>query len=128
MNIAKSNLDIVENTSSKAQETLEIEMKKPKKSYSFDVPLEIREQWMIGVKNLEVYNTVYNITLINNKLKILLRDEQLKSLNIDTQLIRNVECLYKPSDNEFVEKTNTFIADRFSKNKKLIRKDFEYLK
>ena len=39
---------------------------------------------MMGVTSLEVYNTVYNITEKNNKLKILLNDQQLKSLNVDT--------------------------------------------
>ena len=45
----------------------------------------------MGVTSLEVYNTVYNITPINNKPKILLIDEQLKSLNVDNQVVMNVE-------------------------------------
>ena len=79
----------------------------------------------MGVTSLEVYNTVYNITDKNNKLKILLKDEQLKSLNVDTQLVMNVEYLYKISD---VKKINTFMADSYTKNKKLTRKDFDKLK
>ena len=62
LSVANSNLHIVENTLSKPQETLEFEMTKRKKSFSFDVPLELPEQWMLGVTSLEVYNTVYNIT------------------------------------------------------------------
>ena len=46
---------------------------------------------MMGVTSSEVYNTDYNIAPINNKLKSLLKDEQLKSLNVDTQLVMNVE-------------------------------------
>ena len=125
LSIAKSNLDIVENTLSKPQETLEFKMNKQKESFSFDIPLELPEQWMMGVTSLEVYNTVYNITEKNNKLKILLKDEQLKSLNVDTQLVMNVEYLYKISN---VEKINTFMVDSYSKNKKLTRKDFDQLK
>ena len=98
LSIAKSNLDIVENTLSKPQETLEFKMNKQKESFSFDIPLELPEHWMMGVTSLEVYNTVYNITEKNNKFKILLKDEQLKSLNVDTQLVMNVEYLYKISD------------------------------
>ena len=125
LSIAKSNLDIVENTLSKPQETLEFKMNKQKESFSFDIPLELPEQWMMGVTSLEVYNTIYNITEKNNKLKILLKDEQLKSLNVDTQLVMNVEYLYKISD---VKKINTFMVDSYSKNKKLIEKDFDQLK
>ena len=125
LSIAKSKLDIVENTLSKPQETLEFKMNKQKESFSFDVPLELPEQWMMGVTSLEVYNTLYNITEKNNKLKILLKDEQLKSLNVDTQLVMNVEYLYKISD---VKKINTFMGDSYSKNKKPIKKDFDKLK
>ena len=38
LNIAKSNQEIVENTHSKPQETLEFKMTKQKESFSFDVP------------------------------------------------------------------------------------------
>ena len=62
LNIAKSNQEIVENSHSKPLETLEFKMTKQKESFSFDVPLELKEQWMMGVTNLEVYNTVYSIT------------------------------------------------------------------
>ena len=125
LSIAKSNLDIVENTLSKPQETLEFKMKKQKETFSFDIPLDLPEQWMMGVTSLELYNTVYNITEKNNKLKILLKDEQLKSLNVDTQLVMNVEYLNKISD---IEKIINFIVDSYSKNKKLIKKDFDQLK
>ena len=65
--MAKSNLDIVEITLFKSQQTLEYKMTKQKESFSFDVPLELPEQWMMRAKSLEVYNTVYNITAVNNK-------------------------------------------------------------
>ena len=82
-------------------------MTKQKESFSFDVPLELPEQWMMGVTSLEVYNSIYNITPINKKLEILLKDEQLKSLYVDTRLVMNVECLYKISD---IEKVNNFYS------------------
>ena len=88
LSIAKSNLDIVENTLSKPQETLEFKMNKQKESFSFDIPLELPEQWMMGVTNLEVYNTLYNITEKNNKLKILLRKDQHDVLGLDTELVK----------------------------------------
>ena len=78
LSIAKSNLDIVENTLSKPQETLEFKMNKQKESFSFDIPLELPEQWMMGVTSLEVYNTVYNITEKNKKIKFFETEEMLK--------------------------------------------------
>ena len=133
LGLAKSNMDIVESTLSKPQETLEFKMKKQKESFSFDVPLELPEQWMMGVPSLEVYNTVYNITEKNNKLKIFLKDVQLKSLNIDTQLVINVEYLYKTSDtarlaSRKIEKVNKLIVNCCSRKTKLTRKYFDYLK
>ena len=71
ISIAKSNQEVVENTHSKPQETLEFKMTKQKESFSFDVPLQLNEKWMTGVTSLEVYNTVYDITEKNNKLQIL---------------------------------------------------------
>ena len=126
LSIAKSNRDIVENTHSKPQETLEFKVNKQKESFSFDVPLELPEKWMMRVTSLEVYNTVYNITPNNIKLQILLNDQQLKSLNVDTQLVMNVEYLCRISDN--IEKVNNFIVHSYSKNKKLTEKDFNQLK
>ena len=132
LNIAKSNLDIVENTLSKPQESLEFEMNKQKESFSFDIPLDLPEQWMMGVTNLEVYNTVYNITEKNNKLEILLRKDQLDSLGLDTEIVKKVDYLYKTSDNKGIsniEKINNLIVDNFVKKKKraLTKEDFNAL-
>ena len=88
LNIAKSNQEIVENTLSKPQETLEFKMNKQKECFSFDIPLEVSEKWMMGVTSFEVYNTVYNITEKNNKLKILFRKDQLDILGLDTELVK----------------------------------------
>ena len=81
MSIGKSNLDIVENTLSKPQETLEFEMNKQKESFSFDIPLELTDQWMMGVTSLvEVYNTVYNITEKDNIFQVQLTNKQIKHI------------------------------------------------
>ena len=73
LSFAKSNQEIVENTHSIPQETLEFKMTKQKESFTFDIPLELPEQWMMGVTSLEVYNTVYNNTENKNKLSFLLQ-------------------------------------------------------
>ena len=91
MSIAKSNLDIVENTLSKPQETLEFKMNKQKESFSFDIPLELPEQWMMGVTSLEVYNTVYNITEKNNKIKLFETDKMLKAYKVATEFMSKIK-------------------------------------
>ena len=91
LSIAKSNLDIVENTLSKPQETLEFKMNKQKESFSFDVPLDLPEQWMMGVTSLEVYNTVYNITEKNNKIKLFKTDKMLKEYKVATEIMSKIK-------------------------------------
>ena len=129
LSIAKSNQEIVENTHSKPQETLEFKMTKQKESFSFDVSLLLLEKWMMGVTSLEVYNTVYNITEKNNKLEILLTKQQLEEHRVDTELVPKIKDLYETSDDKFIEKTNTLITNSYTKKKKkLTRKDFNQLK
>ena len=130
LSIAKSNLDIVENTLSNPQETLEFKMKKQKESFSFDIPLELPEKWMMGVTSLEVYNTVYNITEKNNKLKILLRKDQLDILAFDFELVKKVEYLYKTSVKRGIsniEKIIKLIVNNYTTKPSLTKEDFDTL-
>ena len=125
LSIAKSNLDIVENTLSKPQETLEFKMNKQKESFSFDIPLELPEQWMMGVTSLEVYNTVYNITEKNNKFKLLYTEKMLKENDVDTQLVTNVEYKYKTSGD--IEKIKKLIVNDNAEIKTFTKTDYDYL-
>ena len=125
LSIAKSNLDIVENTLSKPQETLEFKMNKQKESFSFDIPLDLPEQWMMGVTSLEVYNTVYNITEKNNKFKLLYTEKMLKENDVDTQLVPNVEYLYKTSGD--IEKIKKLIVNDNAEIKTITKTDYDYL-
>ena len=68
-------------------------MTKQKESFSFDVPLNLEEKWMMEVTILEVYSTVYNITEKNNKLQILLKYEQLDALEFDTGVVPNIKFI-----------------------------------
>ena len=42
-------------------------MTKPKETFHFKPPIQIQGDWMIGLTNLEVYNSIFNITEENNK-------------------------------------------------------------
>ena len=125
LNIAKSNQEIVENTHSKPQETLEFKMNKQKESFSFDIPLELPEKWMMGVTSLEVYNTVYNITEKNKKFKLLFTEKMLKENDVDTQLVPNVEYLYKTSGD--IEKIKKLIVNDNAEIKTITKTDYDYL-
>ena len=98
LSIAKSNQEIVENTHSKPQETLEFKMNKQKESFSFHIPLDLPEQWMMGVTSLEVYNTVYNITEKNNKIKLFETEEMLKEYKFATEFIPKMKNLCETSN------------------------------
>ena len=98
MSVAKSNQELVKNTHSKPQETLEFKMNKQKESFSFDIPLELPEKWMMGVTSLEVYNTAYNITEKNNKLKLFTTEQNLKEYKFAIEFIPKIKNLYETSN------------------------------
>ena len=45
-------------------------MIKPIETFHFKPPLQVKGDWMIGLTNLEVYNSIFNITKENNKLQL----------------------------------------------------------
>ena len=45
-------------------------MVKPREIFHFKSPMEIKGDWMIGLVNLEVYNSIFNITEQNNKFEL----------------------------------------------------------
>ena len=49
----------------KPEETLEFKMNKPRESFHFN-PIQVKEDWMIELTSLEVYNSIFNITEENN--------------------------------------------------------------
>ena len=61
---------LIEQTHRKAEETLEFKSIKPREIFHFKPPIQIQGDWMIGLTNLEVYNSIFNITEENNKLQI----------------------------------------------------------
>ena len=70
LSITKNCETLIEQTHSKLQETLEFKMIKPRKTFHFKPPNQIKGDWMIGLTDLEVYNSIFNITEENNKFKL----------------------------------------------------------
>ena len=68
--ITKNCETLFKQTHGKAEETLEYKMTKPRKTFNFNPPIQIEGSWMIGLRDLEVYNSIFNITEQNNKFEI----------------------------------------------------------
>ena len=58
---------LIDQTHRKAEETLEFKITKPRETFHFNSPVEVKEGWMIGLVNLKVYNSIYNKTEKNIK-------------------------------------------------------------
>ena len=88
-------------THAKFRETIVFKMCSISKKSAFEVPLILEQDWMMGVKSLEVKDSVYYKTPTNNKIKLPLKTQQLGKLEVDTQFVKSIEYLYKVSDAQF---------------------------
>ena len=70
LSITKNCGTLIEQTHRKAEETLELQMTKPTETFYFKPSIQVKENWMLGLVNLEVYNSIFNITEENNKFEI----------------------------------------------------------
>ena len=61
---------MVEQTHRKPEETLEFKMLKSRETFHFNTPIHTKGDWMLGLIDLEVYNSVFNITKENNKFEL----------------------------------------------------------
>ena len=70
LSITKNCETLIEQTHRKPEETLEVKMVKPRETFHFTPLTEIKGDWMLGLVNLEVYNSNFNITEENNKFEL----------------------------------------------------------
>ena len=70
LSITKNCEKLVEQTHRKPEENLEFKMIKPRETFHFKPPIQTEGDWMIGLIDLEVYNSIFNITEENNKFEI----------------------------------------------------------
>ena len=70
LSITKNCETLINQVYRKPEETLEFKMTKSKETFHFNPPLEIRDNWMIGLMDLEIYNSTFNITEENNKFEL----------------------------------------------------------
>ena len=70
LSITKNCETLIEQTHRKAEETLEFKMDKSRETFHFKPSIQVKENWMLRLVNLEVYNSIFNITEENNKFEI----------------------------------------------------------
>ena len=70
LSITKNCKRLIDQTHRKAEETLEFKMIKSKQTFHFKPPIKVKGDWMIGLTDLEVYNSIFNITEENNKFQL----------------------------------------------------------
>ena len=70
LSITKNCERFIEQTHRKPEETLEFKMIKPRETFHFNPPIHIKGDWMIGLIDLEVYNSIFNITEENKKFNL----------------------------------------------------------
>ena len=61
---------LIEQTHRKPEETLEFKMLKSKETFHFKPSIHTKGNWMLGLIDLEVYNSIFNITKENNKFEL----------------------------------------------------------
>ena len=67
LSITRSFEKLIEQTHRKPEETLEFKMIRPRETLDFNPPIHIKGDWMLGLTDLEVYNSIFNIYHTNNK-------------------------------------------------------------
>ena len=70
LSITKNCETLIEQTHRKAEETLEFKMIKPRETFHFRPPIQVKGDWMIGLVDLEVYISIFNITEENNRFEL----------------------------------------------------------
>ena len=75
LSITKNCETLIDQTHRKAEETLEFKMNKSREIFLFKTPSQVKGDWMIGLIDLEVYNSNFNITEENNKLQLYIYPE-----------------------------------------------------
>ena len=70
LSITKNCETLIKQTHRKTEETLEFKMNKSRELFHFSPPIQVKGDWMVGLVDLEVYNSIFNITEENNKFEL----------------------------------------------------------
>ena len=61
---------LIKQTHTKPQEILEFKIIKPRETFQFNPPFQIKGDWMIGLTSLEVYVSIFRLTEHNKKVEL----------------------------------------------------------
>ena len=70
LSITKNCETLNKQTQTKPEETLEIKLTKPRKTFHFSPPISVEECWMLGITSLGVFNSISNITEENSNFQV----------------------------------------------------------
>ena len=70
LSISKNCETLIDQTHRKTEEILEFKMTKPRETFHFKPPIQIKGDWVVGLTDLEKYNSIFNITEENNKFEL----------------------------------------------------------
>ena len=70
LSITKNCQTLIKQTHRKAEETLEFKMTKPRETFHFKPTIQVKGDWMLGLTDLEIYNSIFNIKEENNKFEL----------------------------------------------------------
>ena len=86
LSITKNCETPIEQTHRKPEETLEFKMIHPKQIFHFTPPVQIKGDWMIGLRSLELYNSIFIITKENNKFELYRETDKFGFLELKDEL------------------------------------------
>ena len=93
LSITKNCEKLADQTHRKPEETLEFKMLKPRETFHFNPPIHTKGDWMLGLIDLQVYNSIFNITKEKNKFELYtdtFDDFSFEELNDELEEILNI--------------------------------------
>ena len=99
LSIAKNWETLIHQIHTIPEETLEFKMNKAIETFHVNPPIQVEDDWMLGLIDLEVYNTIFNPTEKSTSFKIYKYPDG-KSVSVSYEKVRNeIEKVLDFSDN-----------------------------
>ena len=70
LSITKNCEKPIKQTHTRPQETIEFKLNKSRETFHFNPPVQVKEDWMIGLTSLGIYNSIFYTTEEINKFEL----------------------------------------------------------